>query len=377
MASRRDTNNRVKHLIFNAKSRIAESVWDLQQIKPSTTILTAEDMIQRLDNQIQQYLTKKDVNGGATFEHIRTWSHSETAHYLLTQKTAALAYFNMYELKKDKKYLDLAMNIVNYTIEHQEPSGIFLMHNHPYLAQDEGPTTAGVIKSLIYAYKFSKDKKYLDHAQRAGSGVRNTIYHEKFGYIHTLGQELWCTNINSSFAHSYLLLYKETGDERYLNWARDGIKFTLKAQESSGLFIYSKRLQHIFRSLYQALVLLTLIQYNELDENPKIAEAVDLGIKYAYTLQREDGSIKEPHMTCYSFLQSCTRFAHLFKQLGAETQYKKLEKYMSKFYVNNKIFLEQAHNGLMRYGFRKRYIEANYVRMLEDLANVELCNRNK
>jgi uncharacterized protein YyaL (SSP411 family) len=373
MASKQISDNRVKHLLFNVKSRIDESVWDLQQTKPSMKVLTADEMILKLNDQIQRFLTTIDVDGAKTFEHIKTWSHSEAAHYLLTQKTAALAYFNMYELKKDKEYLDLAIDIVNYTLEHQEPNGIFLMHNHPYLAQDEGPTTAGVIKALVQAYKFTKDKKYLEHAQRAGSGVRNTIFHEKHGYIHTLGQELWCTNINSSFAHSYLLLYNETGDEKYLIWARDGIRFTLRAQETSGLFIYSEKLQHIFRSLYQALVLLTLIQFNEFEESAKITKAIDNGIKYAYTLQREDGSIKEPHMTCYSFLQSCTRFAHLFKLIDAEPQFKKLEQFISKFFVNNKIFLEQTHNGLMRYGFRKRYIEANYVRMLEDLVNVELC----
>jgi hypothetical protein len=227
------------------------------------------------------------------------------------------------------------------------------------------------------AYRLTKEQKYLEQAQRAGLGVRNTIYHEKAGYIHTLGQELWCTNINSSFAYSYLLLYKETGDEKYLNWARDGIKFTLRAQEPSGLFIYSAKLQHIFRSLYQALVILTLIQYNEFDESTKISKAIDKGVKYAFTLQRDDGSIKEPHMACFSFLQSCTRFAHLFKLIDADSQYNKLEQYMSKFFVNNKIFLEHTHSGLLRYGFRKRYIEANYARMLEDLVNVELCKMNK
>ncbi len=362
----------VKHVVFNIESRIYEKIWDLQQDRPNNKPINTDQMVCKLEEQVEKYIIDEDVDGSITYKHLITWSHSKTAHYLLTQKTAALAYFNMYIFKKDRKYLTLAKNIVDYILTHQEPTGIFLMHNHPYLSQDEGPTTAGVIKALLVAYTQFNDSKYLNAAKKASVGARNIIYHEKYGYIHTLGQDYWCTNINSSFAHSNLLLYQNTGDERFLSWARDGIKFTLKGQDKSGLFLYSGKFQHIFRALYQALILLTLIQYNEYEHDKKIERAIELGVKYANSLQRDDGSIKEPKMKCYAFLQSCTRFAHLFNIVEDSKRYLKLENFMSRFFVKNKIYLEYTHGGILRYGFRKRYIEANYVRMLEDLTNVML-----
>ena len=371
------SNDTIKHLIFDIKSRIYEKVWDLQQAKPNNQPINTEQMVEKLEDQIWKYITTKNVDGRSTYKHLLTWSHSKTTHYLLTQKTAALAYFNMYELKKDNKYLELAINIIDYILANQEPTGIFLMHNHPYLAQDEGPTTAGIIKALLVAYNYTKKNKYLEAAIRAGEGSRNRIYDEKHGYIHTLGQDYWCTNINSSFAYSYLFLYKYTDDERFLNWGCDGIKFTLKGQDKSGLFLYSSKLKHIFRALYQALILLTLMEINDIKRDKKIDRAIKIGIDYAYSMQREDGSIKEPEMNCYAFLQSCTRFAHLFNMIGDTKRFNKLENFISKFFVKNRIYLEVTPRGILRYGFRKRYIEANYVRMFEDLTNVMLNKKYK
>jgi hypothetical protein len=362
--------------MFNIKSRFDEYLWDQQQAKPNNKIISIEDMIGLLELKVHDLITGIDVDGSKIHPHIFTKSHSESAHFLLTQKTAALAYFNLYELKKDKKYLKLGLNIADYITTHQEENGLFLMHNHPLLSQDEGPTTAGVIKALVFAYKLTKKKKYLDIAKTAAIASRKIIYSKKYGYIHTLGQDYWCTNINSSFAYSYILLFEETGDDKYLKWSSDGIKFTLRGQVDSGLFLYSAKFRHVFRALYQALVLLTLMEYNEFEHDKKIEHAIQKGIKYAYTLQRDDGSIKESQMNCYSFLQSCTRFAHLFKLLNDQKRYEKLLKYTSKFFTPNTIYLEHAKSGVVRFGFRKRYIEANYVRMLEDLVNVILNKKH-
>jgi len=76
----------------------------------------------------------------------------------------AVAFFRAYEMWGDKKYLEAGLKRADPFVKAQYPQGPYRMHNNVFRIQDLWQSLPWSI--VMYAYKHSGDKKYLDSAKK-------------------------------------------------------------------------------------------------------------------------------------------------------------------------------------------------------------------
>lgn len=121
------------------------------------------------------------------------------------------------------EYVDYAMGMVNFVVDHQQPSGEFAKswNKDGSVRQQNGTIGAFLIPAVLEAYKRTQDKKYLDSAIRAYD-----CYFKQFadnGFTTAGALDSYCIDKESSspLLDAALALYKVTGDKKYVTCAED------------------------------------------------------------------------------------------------------------------------------------------------------------
>jgi len=76
----------------------------------------------------------------------------------------AVCFFRAYEMWGDEKYLEAGLKRADIFVKAQYPQGPYRMHNNVFRIQDKWQDWPWSI--VMYAYKHSKDKKYLESAKK-------------------------------------------------------------------------------------------------------------------------------------------------------------------------------------------------------------------
>ena len=124
----------------------------------------------------------------------------------------------------NQEYGDAALKNINWAITKQQENGWF---DDCCLEQPDSPLThtlGYVVRGIVEGYLYSKDEKLLTSAMKFAGAV-TTIMGED-GYFPGRWNKDWtpavswvCLTGSVQIAHSLLILYKETGQEKYLKTA--------------------------------------------------------------------------------------------------------------------------------------------------------------
>ena len=150
------------------------------------------------------------------------WSVYTKASKWPLESDAALL-LRAYEIWGDEKYLKAGLERADIFVKAQYPQGPYRMHGNIFRIQDGW--NSGPMRAILYAYKFSKDKKYLASAkkyadvllpaQRKASGGWPDQWPRAAGsgIVHGMSHNDAATT--SSF-RMMVLMYHLTGDKKYV-----------------------------------------------------------------------------------------------------------------------------------------------------------------
>lgn len=283
-----------------------------------------ETIEQDLYRDIRTYLTDREPDGRAAPLHIKSFQNGRHAHNMLATKTFCKAMAYRYELTGAEEYRKTLLEGAEYLLLHRcGCCGLYKYQLPMGLAQDEGPTTAGAIQVFCEAYRHTGEERYLQAAVSAGNAAQERLYDPALGYRHTLGYERKTTNINSSFAHSFAMLYDLTKEPTWRERTLLGIQKVLELQREDGMFFYTNEKKSIYISLYHYMVVNALIQACELCgiRDARITACIRRAVDYGKTLVDGEGYVLEPDRpSVRSDLHSCTRGALMFA-LAGEREY--------------------------------------------------------
>ena len=279
-----------------------------------------EEIEKDLYRDICAYLTDREPDGKAAPMHIKSFQNGCRAHNTLATKTFCKAMAYRYEWTGEEDYRKTLLEGTEYLLLHRcGCCGLYKYQLPVGLAQDEGPTTAGAIQVLCEAYKVTREERYLREAISAGEAAQEKLYDPTLGYRHTLGYERKTTNINSSFAHSFAMLYDLTKDPVWRERTLLGIQKVMELQREDGMFFYTDVQKSIYFSLYHYMVVNALVQACELCgiRESKVTACIRRAVAYGKTLVDEEGYVLEPDRPAVrSDLHSCTRGALMFALVG-------------------------------------------------------------
>lgn len=352
----------------------SRAAWNeiIEPARPSP--LGSGDMIDLLRRKIEESWTNLEPDGTSAPKHLAASVHDSTAHYMLCQKTFALALFQLYETSGDRSLLHGALDLTDYALKHRESNGLFRARMPIGLAQDEGPVTAGIIRCLCRAYRHTGDVEYRDRARESLDGSVDHLFHPDTGFFHSLSQRFRCTNVTASFLAAEVDLAEAEERSPDPNLARTCLSIVSRLQTDDGMFRYSDERPGVFRSLYQFLVILALRNCEHALAGDLAEQAADIRSRaeaYADTLIRPDGSVEEPDMGLYCFAQSASRAACATAARGDREQAERMIAFLSRFCSPREFMLEMPHPDTIRYGRRWEPRIANLADILLDLVIVE------
>ncbi len=123
-------------------------------------------------------------------------------------------------LATGRSYAEAALAQVDWALGHQKENGWF---DKCCLSQASRPLThtlGYVLRGVVEAFRFGRDRKYLDASTRTADGLLTAI--DGDGYLPGRLAADWgaaadyaCLTGTVQIAHCWLLLYRETGDDRY------------------------------------------------------------------------------------------------------------------------------------------------------------------
>lgn len=307
-----------------------------------------EEMLHVLEKEIKSNLGRSTPDKQTDKTHLLTPRHSEKAHGLIGQKTLSLALIVRYRETGDQRYLSLLKEVLDYCLVYQEKAGVFRYHNPVGLPQDEGPVTAGLIQAFCQAYQLTTDERYLKAAIKAAEGSLKLLFLQEYGFLHTRFHEIETTNVNSSFALAFYNLYEVTNDSRWLEWGQRCTEYAVKMQSLDGAFMYTNKMQSIYKASYHFLVLLSLISIqNKYKTSTQFQQSVAKARLFAKSLIRTDGSVAEDVMAVYSWAPSCARAMLYASTIEDKKLLKVLTVNMSKhFSGEGRVFLDNKNNML-------------------------------
>ena len=173
---------------------------------------------------------KQNKDGGvsALYSLFNGWDESyvETTGYIIP------TFFNYAEASKNSLFREEAIQMAEFELRHQLPSGAF-----PGQGSKDNPivfNTGQVIFGLCRAYEETKDEKYRKAAEKAGDWLVSAIdkdgcwrKYEYLNHIHTY---------NTRTAWSLLYLNKISRNSDYKETARNNIDWALTEQSENGWF---------------------------------------------------------------------------------------------------------------------------------------------
>ena len=316
--------------------------WKRKEFDLDSNKMSLSQLIDLIETAIFHSITNKEVSGGRTYEHIACLQHSKISQDLLANKTFAKALAMRYKCTKDEKYKRLLIECTEYILKHKLSNGIYRCEQPMGLAQDEGPVTAGVIQVLCETYDITKDERYLDEAIVTADQAMKLLFDPKYGYLHTLGYNIQTTNINSSFAYSFAMIYRITGNEKWKKASLDALGYVLNMQKEDGQFYYSSIDKSVYFSLYHYMVLNAIMMISkgcniEIENYDK---TINSGFMYGMKLLNDDNTILEPcREGVHSDIHSCTRAIIFYILYGKSGIAKQIQGQLCKFVSNGKVRL--------------------------------------
>lgn len=138
--------------------------------------------------------------------------------------TTAMNYFTAYELAEEcgfdrPGYRELAYRICDFVISDQQENGCYAKGWTPAgeCIYREGTVGCFIVPAMLEAYRTSGEQKYYDSALKAYNYYVTELRENGFTTAGAL--DTWCIDKESaiSLLRSSIRLYKETGDQAYLN----------------------------------------------------------------------------------------------------------------------------------------------------------------
>jgi len=191
------------------------------------------------------------VNPGSIIEFTE---HNVHGRHRLYSGSAGIGIFliRLYEITKDEKYLDEAKGILDELIADTEGSEFYLekIQSAPqselkvtgwHTGVYTGPSGAGIL--ALELYKLDKQDKYYNFAVKLSEDIvsASTVVKDK-GITLTKDTDIFS---DGGFVLYFLSLYKISGDNKYLDYAREYAAYiysTAVKSEKGGIFFYANDL---------------------------------------------------------------------------------------------------------------------------------------
>ncbi len=175
-------------------------------------------------------LAAQSINDDGGYSHsyslIRGWgkSYPETTGYIIPTM------LRLGEYLKDRKYIESALKAEGWLLKVQQSDGSFL----DLFEEKQIFDTAQTIEGSLSLYEFTKDKKFLDSAVRAGNFIIENQDND--------GK--WTRYSYNNIPHTYysrvsanlLKLYVVTGNDKYKYSAEKNLLWTIGQQKDNGYF---------------------------------------------------------------------------------------------------------------------------------------------
>jgi hypothetical protein len=270
-------------------------------------------------------------------------------------------------MNNDISAKEKAIAIGNYLEHTIDKRNIVPFHLPDFFPQDEGVSTFWAILSFLDLYSITDNLRYLNNAHHLGVGGREHLFQDGFGYLHNIGYNCWYPNVSAVAALAYYRLYKETNDEQFLEWMNDGLKYSMAKMRKNGLFPYSQKNPSTYISIYQAITifLLTSLLNESTHSISRLESELPIAVSYLKKLIRKDGSIIEPDMSCYAYLTTTVASLIVLKKYQQQFLYKKVQKFLPRFFTQEKPFLcitsdGYLYNGTMAFSYDVLITEVFY-----------------
>ncbi|MFV0395735.1 MAG: hypothetical protein ACK5LC_15330 [Coprobacillaceae bacterium] len=145
-------------------------------------------------------------------------------------------YLELYEITKEKKYMEEAFTWLDEGLTYQKVDGGFYLIDGEFWNSD---LTAPELRALVYGYTLTKDEKYLTAAKSFGDWLEK---HQNSDGSWPIGidldGEVCAPNVGPgdmpNIAISLLLLHEATKEEKYLNTALKAFGYSLDLQAVEG-----------------------------------------------------------------------------------------------------------------------------------------------
>lgn len=316
--------------------------------------ISLSEMTIMVENFIEFRSSNFHISTGQKCARYSTHLHSNRSYITLAQERLVMSYINLYRKKHKNGYLNRAIAIGRYIERSMAPEGIIPFHKPFFYPQDEGVSTYWAIPCFTELFNETSDSDFLRDAIELGEGGRNLLFGDKYGYTHTLGQKIWCPNVSAIAAYAYKSLHEATGNQKYLRWARDGLKFSADKMKKTGLFPYSETRPTLYMSIYQAITMALLMPFlkDSLGSEFNVSDRLRRACAFLKTLIREDGSVMEPEMKCYAYLPSMVATLAVLKYIGEKEYFVRVSNFIKLFFQTKSPFLcisfdKKLYNGSM------------------------------
>ena len=282
--------------------------------------------------------------------YYKTKLKSRKSYILIAQARLVIVFSYLFKITKDPQYKKYSELISNYIISKKNKNGIYSFHKPFWFSQDEGIATYLSILALLLVYSITNDEIYLKNAMISGDISRKILYNNKWGYVHTLNQDFWCPNSSGLAAQCYSLLYIFTQKSKYKEWMDDGLYYLIKGLKDNDIFAYSEKHPGIYITSYHALNTYFLTYFNEKKDVLNLDNTVEIYLKKAIKglkkLIRNDGSIVEPELDYYAYINSVAASNAIFRLNYLKKEEEKTLRYLSFFFNKNDIGLYIKNNKL-------------------------------
>ncbi len=186
----------------------------------------------QLGTDIYHYMMSgyDSVSGGGIY-----WvENNKSSKNTCSNGPGILVALGMYEATKNKKYLDTAILIYDWTISHlRSPNGLYYdnynIAKHKVDSALYSYNAGTMLESSIWLHTITKKKQYLEDAKLTAQGAADHFLGS--GYFR---DDYW---FNAVMLRGYVRLYKYNHDVKYIDLFRKCVDNTLKTEKhSNGLF---------------------------------------------------------------------------------------------------------------------------------------------
>lgn len=342
----------------------------LERGETPNTGATFQETLAGMKTCMTRFGTTEDPDGEPVPWHIDTSYNDGERDKFSSQLLALMCFLELPRGPDTDRYV---RSLCDYVVGCQQPDGFFPSHNPRSRHQQEGLDTLWAVALLARCGERFDDDRYMETARQAAHAARRHLFHEDAGYVHTHGQTFCCTNATAMAGYALSELYRVTGDKTFLTWAREGIAPVQRMQRDDGSFSYSDHDASIRYSAYHAGIPVYLRWYSRVDDLPWIDPAIEEAVAFQRTLERSDGSIREPELDVYSRVTGVATGLLLESLVGDRRRAKRIAGFLPRFVKDHRRVFTIYRDGKIYHGGRAHIPEATFFTVLR---NMLLYERN-